>query len=275
MSKKPIGLLDSGIGGLTVLKAAKKMLPHESFVYIGDSARNPYGNRTKEEILSYTNELVQFLLEQDVKMIVVACNTATALTLDYLREKLTVPVIGVISAGSKEAIRLSTTKHVGVLATQSTVDSKFYSQTIQAEASDIEVRSIACPEFVELVESNQHATPVAQKVVSEKLAPLKNQSIDTLILGCTHFPLLADFIQKEVGSGVQLVDSGALTVEYIKDTLEDLSIGADKSSPDPSTKIYTTGDPELFKAIAEDWMESKSLEIEHITLKGLIDSERK
>lgn len=270
MSNRPIGLLDSGIGGLTVLKAAKKRLPNESFVYIGDSARNPYGNRTVQEITDYTNELVQFLLKQNVKMIVIACNTATALTLEELRAKLTIPVHGVISAGSKEAIKLSKTRQVGVLATQSTVDSKFYTKTIHDEASDISVKSIACPEFVELVESNQHTTHFAEEVVAKKLTPFKNQNIDTLILGCTHFPLLADFIQKELGSDVHLVDSGALTVDYIKETLTDLSISAEQTSVDPTTKIYTTGDQVLFKEIAEEWMESTSLEIEHISLKGLI-----
>lgn len=273
MSNRPIGLLDSGIGGLTVLKAAKHKLPNESFVYIGDSARNPYGNRTKEEIVQYTNELVQFLLDQKVKMIVIACNTATALTLDVLREKLSIPVIGVISAGSKEAVKLSQTREIGVLATQSTVNSRFYTKTIQDEAPDTNIRSIACPEFVELVESNQHSSAYAQEVVARKLAPLKNHNIDTLVLGCTHFPLLADFIQKELGNSVQLVDSGALTVANIEDTLVELNIKTDDRETTPFTKIYTTGKLDLFKEIAEEWMESNTLEIEHIKLKGLVEFE--
>lgn len=275
LSNRPIGLLDSGIGGLTVLKEAKKMLPNESFVYIGDSARNPYGNRTKDEIADYTNELVQFLLNQNVKMIVIACNTATAVTLEQLREKLTIPVLGVISAGSKEAIKLSQTRQVGVLATQSTVKSKFYTKTIQSDAPDIKIKSLACPEFVELVESNQYSTPYAELVVAKKLAPLKNQNIDTLILGCTHFPLLADFIQKELGESVQLIDSGALTVNYIKETLNELDMKAHYSSDKSFTKIYTTGELPLFKEIAQKWMESGSLEFEHIKLKGLIEIESK
>lgn len=270
MSNRPIGLLDSGIGGLTVLKAVKHLLPHESFIYIGDSARNPYGNRTEKEIIKYTEELVNFLLLHDVKMIVIACNTATALTLTLLKEKLSIPVIGVISAGSREAARLSETGHIGVLATQSTVDSQFYSESIARERKAVEVTSLACPEFVDLVEANQHTGPDAEQVVAEKLAPLKIQTIDTLILGCTHFPLLSDYIQKVMGEEVKLIDSGALTAESIRDVLKEEQLEAEADHQSPMMKIFTTGDAELFRVIAAEWMENDSLEIAHISLEGLI-----
>lgn len=270
MSNRPIGLLDSGIGGLTVLKAVKQLLPDESFIYIGDSARNPYGNRTEKEIIQYTEELVNFLLLHDVKMIVIACNTATALTLTLLKEKLSIPVIGVISAGSREAARLSATGKIGVLATQSTVDSQFYTESIAQERSDVDVTSLACPEFVDLVEANRHTGPDAEQVVAEKLAPLKKQAIDTLILGCTHFPLLADYIQKEMGEEVLLIDSGALTAESIKYVLGEENLAAEAGQDSPTMRIFTTGNEELFREIAAEWMENDSLEIAHISLKGLI-----
>ncbi|EXJ23161.1 Glutamate racemase [Alkalibacterium sp. AK22] len=268
MSNKPIGLLDSGIGGLTVLKAAQAMLPDESFVYIGDSARNPYGDRTSAEIIQYTNELASFLVSQDIKMLIIACNTATALTLKQLQKDLDIPVLGVISAGSTEAIRQTQNGHIGVLATQSTVDSNYYAQTISQASPNMKISSLACPDFVQLVESNQYESVYAATVVEKTLQKLPDQSIDTLILGCTHFPLLAGFIQKAVGPSVHLIDSGALTAVNIGSRLDALGLRTGSCNRQTIT-LYTTGNVSLFNKIATKWMQSTDMKIKSIPIERL------
>ncbi|MCC5890307.1 MAG: glutamate racemase [Alkalibacterium sp.] len=273
MSERPIGLLDSGIGGLTVLKEARKLLPNESFIYIGDNARNPYGPRSAEEIRRYTLELVQFLMNRQVKMVVIACNTATAVVLDELKGSLPIPVLGVILSGSMEAVRHTKTKEVGLLATQSTVDSSYYNQKMSEMDKSVRVTSLACPEFVDLVETNQYKSEEAEAIVQAKLSPLKEKNVDALILGCTHFPLLSPFIKKEMGQKVRLIDSGALTAEQIGQVLEENQMAAAKNSP-VKTEIYTTGDAQLFRAIAGEWMEDDELEVNKINVEGLkLDAE--
>lgn len=269
MSERPIGLLDSGIGGLTVLKEARKRLPNESFIYIGDNARNPYGTRSVEEIRRYTLELAQFLVDRQVKLIVIACNTATAVALEELKATLPIPVLGVIHAGSMEAVRHTATQEIGILATQSTVDSSYYNQKISEMNAAVKVTSLACPEFVDLVETNQHQSEEAEALVKMKLFPLKNSRIDALILGCTHFPLLAPFIQKEMGKEVRLIDSGALTAEQIDQVLDEYQMAAERSTSPVTTEIYTTGDAQLFRAIAGEWMEDDQLEVKKIDVEGL------
>lgn len=266
MSERPIGLLDSGIGGLTVLKEARKRLPNESFVYIGDNARNPYGTRTVEEIRQYTLELVQFLLKKQVKLIVIACNTATAVVLEELKQTCPVPVLGVIQAGSEQAANYTQTKEIGILATQSTVDSLYYNQKISEMDNTIEVKSIACPEFVDLVEKNNYQSEKAEKIVKNKLASIKNTKIDSLVLGCTHFPLLAPFIQETVGKNVKLIDSGALTAKKIEQILTEKNLAADQSNSSVRTNLYTTGDAQLFKNIAEKWMDEDLLNVRKINV---------
>lgn len=268
MSKRPIGLLDSGIGGLTVLKEARKLLPNESFIYIGDNARNPYGTRSAEEIRQYTLELVDFLIDRQVKMIVIACNTATAVVIDELKGTLSVPVLGVIQAGSMETLRQTVTKEVALLATQSTVESAYYNKQINEVDSSVTVISLACPEFVDLVETNQYKSEYARQAVSNKLEPLKKTQVDTLILGCTHFPLLSSFIQEEMGETVTLIDSGALTAHQMGQELCKKQIAAETSGP-ATTEIYTTGETELFKKIAVNWMQDCNLKVKKINLEGL------
>lgn len=269
MSERPIGLLDSGIGGLTVLKEARKLLPNESFIYIGDTARNPYGTRSREEIRRYTLELVQFLMDKQVKLIIIACNTATAVVLEELKATSPVPVLGVIIAGSMEAVRHTITKEVGVLATQSTVDSSYYNQKISEMDSEIKVRSLACPEFVDLVETNQYQSEKAREIVKKKLHPLKKTKMDALILGCTHFPLLVPFIKEVMGDDVKLIDSGALTAQKIRCVLSENHMEAGENSSASTDELYTTGNPQLFRNISSEWMEDDTLEVYKINIEGL------
>ena len=207
--KRPIGFIDSGVGGLTVLKEALKQLPNESMIFLGDSARCPYGTRPVEEIRQYTLEMVQFLLEKNIKMLVIACNTATAVVLEELQNTLTIPVVGVIQPGSLAAIKQTKNDRIGVLGTNATIASKVYPKTMHDKNKDIEVFDIACPKFVPIVESNQSDTTEAEEVVRETLRPLEGTAVDTVILGCTHYPLLRQTIQKVVGDSVTLIDSGA------------------------------------------------------------------
>ncbi|WP_423188772.1 glutamate racemase [Alkalibacterium sp. f15] len=265
---KPIGLLDSGVGGLTVLKAVIDCLPNESIVYIGDTKRCPYGNRSKEEIIEYTLELVQFLMDQHVKMIVIACNTATAHTLEIVKNKVDIPVIGVIEPGSEAAVRLTKSKKVGVLATVSTVDSGFYEKSILGKDESIHVKSLACPEFVEIVEKNLYETVEAKKIVEKRLESFKTGNMDTVILGCTHFPLLTPFIQERLGIEVTLIDSGALTSYEVEKVLKEFKLDA-KAPVTRTIDIYTTGPEKPFRTIAQNWLQTSELNVRAISLERL------
>ena len=268
MRERPIGLLDSGVGGLTVLKAVKDRLPNESFIYIGDTKRCPYGNRSADEITTYTLELVQFLMDQDVKMIVIACNTATAHALETVRKKVDIPVIGVIEPGSKAAAQTTTKGEIGVLATVGTVDSGFYDRSIMKHNSSVQIKSLPCPEFVEIVEQNKYESEEAERLVQRKLETFKTEKMDTLILGCTHFPLLAPFIQKEMGEAVTLIDSGVLTSYKVEQVLAEQ--GNETSSHTNGTlKLFTTGVAEQFRTIAQNWLQTNDFSVESVSLERL------
>ena len=266
--KRPIGFIDSGVGGLTVLKEALKQLPNESMIFLGDSARCPYGTRPVEEIRQYTLEMVQFLLEKNIKMLVIACNTATAVVLEELQNTLTIPVVGVIQPGSLAAIKQTKNDRIGVLGTNATIASKVYPKTMHDKNKDIEVFDIACPKFVLIVERNQSDTKEAEEVVRETLRPLEGTEVDTVILGCTHYPLLRQTIQRVVGANVTLIDSGAETVSSVSALLDYCKLSeTPESNPEPTLEIYTTGEASLFEEIAENWLNRTGLKVKKVTLK--------
>src|SRR5699024_9476126 len=191
MLKKPIGVIDSGVGGLTVASELIRQLPKESIIYVGDTKRCPYGPRTKEEVIQYTFEMVDFLLEKNIKMLVIACNTATAFTLQLLREKLYIPVVGVIKPGERAAMTISRTAEIGVIGTEGTIASKAYVNALQEINSSIVIRDLACPRFVSLVEKGIVQGEKVKGIVQDTLSPLQSFSeMDTLILGCTHYPMI-------------------------------------------------------------------------------------
>lgn len=254
MDNRPIGLLDSGVGGLTVAREVLHQLPNEEIIYIGDSARTPYGPRSSEEILRFTWEMVHFLLSKNVKMIVMACNTATAVALDDIRRQLDIPVLGVIESGAKAAAD-SKSKSLGLIATEATVKSQSYDKELQALSADRNLVSLACPEFVTFVEADQITEPSTQEVVTEKLQPLKGR-IDTLILGCTHFPLLRRQIQSAIGDDVQLIDAGQMMVAELSALIEQQSLSAETGNI-PQHQFYSTGNITLFQKIAETWLNRK------------------
>ncbi|RZI48142.1 glutamate racemase [Lactococcus kimchii] len=266
MDNRPIGLLDSGVGGLTVARELLRQLPNEEIVYIGDTRRAPYGPRSSEQIIEFTWDMVNFLLSKNVKMIVMACNTATAAALTEVKEKLDIPVIGVILAGATSAIQKTKDKKIGVIATQASIRSGEYQRTINFKSSSIEVTSLACPKFVPIVESNEMHSDIAKRVVSETLAPLVGK-VDTLILGCTHYPLLRSLIQETMGEQVRLIDSGAETVRDISVLLNYFLLNSEERQK-CQHRFYTTAGVDSFREIAEKWLKLEPLHIEHAEIES-------
>ena len=263
-----IGFMDSGVGGLTVVKQALKQLPRETVYFIGDQARLPYGPRPSAQVREFSWQMASFLLKKDIKMLVIACNTATAAALPDLRAHLDIPVIGVISPGSRAALKASPSKRIGVIATEGTIKSNAYRDAIMTKDPDATVFSQACPKFVPLVESNEYRSTVAKRVVAESLKPFKTKNIDTLVLGCTHYPLLRPLIQNVVGEDVTLIDSGAETVNgvsFMLDYLDIANTSATKKYPD---EYYTTGSADQFVTIAKDWLDLPDFTATHIDLGG-------
>lgn len=222
----PIGVFDSGIGGLTVAAALQNLLPSEHIFYIGDTARVPYGGKSRRTIERYSVEIGGLLLAEQAKMIVVACNTASALAIPRMLEVFNVPVQGVVSPGAAAALRKTRSGKIGVIGTKATIASGAYEQAIRAENPDAEVFSAACPLLVPLIEEGMFDDPITDQVLDRTLAPLLGKGVDTLVLGCTHYPLARNAIAKAVGGGVALVDSAENCALAVKDVLQKASLAA-------------------------------------------------
>lgn len=231
-NKLPIGVFDSGIGGLTVVRALKEHLPHEKIIYFGDTGRVPYGNKSKSIITEYSLQITRFLEEQGVKMIVIACNTATAHAMDEIVRHTQFPVVGVIEPGARAAIKKTKSKRIGVIGTQGTINSKAYQHAIHLLDSDAHVFGQACPLFVPLVEEGWFDHPATRLIIREYLKPLENQHIDTLVLGCTHYPLLREAIEREVFGSINIVDSAEEIAMEVKNVLqENRLLNLEKTKP--------------------------------------------
>ena len=266
MNKQPIGFIDSGVGGLTVVKEALHQLPAENTIYLGDQARLPYGPRPAEQVQAFTWQMVNFLLTKHIKMLVIACNTATASALPLIKARLKIPVIGVIKPGSRAALKATQTGHIGIIATEGTVKSGAYPKALRAKAPDIRLTSLAAPKFVSLVESNEAHSPIAKRVVADTLQPLLHQDIDTLVLGCTHYPILRPIIQNVMGEDVTLIDSGAETVNDVSMLLDYFDLANDGSEV-PTHTYYTTGAPSMFDELGESWLElKKPMHAQHVDI---------
>lgn len=245
-----IGVIDSGVGGLTVAQELMRQLPKERLIYLGDTKRCPYGPRSKEEVQQFTWEMVDFLLEKDIKTLVVACNTATAFTLPALREKLDIPVIGVIKPGARAAIKATRNHRIGVIGTEGTIRSHAYERALKRLHTDIHVNSLACPLFVPMVEKGVFSGSYAKQVVKDSLQVMKkNNHIDTLILGCTHYPLIKYTIQKVIGSHVTIVSSSEETARETS-TILDVHDLLYKGMRQPHHEFYMTGDLDMFTDIS-------------------------
>ena len=258
---RPIGVFDSGVGGLTVVAALRRHLPEESIVYLGDTARLPYGTKSKATVSRYTQRNIEFLLERRVKGIVVACNTASALALDDLDAP--VPIWGVIAPGADQAANLSAGR-VGVIATESTVRSGAYAAALLERRPELEVSSQACPLFVPLVEEGWFDDPVTADVAQRYLQPLLEQNIDTLVLGCTHYPLLAPLLQRTTGDDVRLIDSAEAVAAEVAQGLSDLGL-ATASGP-AEHHICVTDVAQQFHLLADRILGAQGIEAGHASL---------
>jgi glutamate racemase len=235
----PIGVFDSGIGGLTVAGAIRTMLPHESTIYFGDTARLPYGPKSPETVRRYAREILDWLLLQRVKAVVIACNTVTAHALDDLRARSPVPVLGVIEPGARAAVAATRRGRVGVIGTAGTVGSGAYSRALHAHRQELVVIEQACPLFVPLVEEGWFDHAATQLIADEYLAPLRREAIDTLVLGCTHYPMLKPLIHRVMGDGVTLIDSADETARELERVLTDLDLRAPIGAPATQRWIAT------------------------------------
>jgi glutamate racemase len=253
--KQPIGIIDSGVGGLTVAKEIMRQLPNEDIVYLGDTARCPYGPRSGEEVKAFTWQMTQFLLGENIKMLVIACNTATAVALEEIRQELSIPVIGVIFPGARTAIKVTQNHTIGVIGTEGTVKSRAYEKALIQINSKSIVHSLACPKFVPLVESGEYEGPVARKIVAETLQLLKCRGMDTLILGCTHYPLLEPIIKNVVGKDVKVISSGEETAREASTILHHHGL-LKESAEEPEYKFFTTGSTAIFSKIASKWLKT-------------------
>ena len=224
---KPIGVFDSGIGGLTVVREIMRNIPNERIIYFGDTARLPYGNKSKETIIRFSRQILHFLQTQDVKAVVIACNTASALALEELQKEVDIPVIGVVKPGARVACRTTKNNRIGVIATKATISSGLYTEFIHQMKPEAKVIGKACPLFVPLVEEGWRKDPVTREVAGRYLEELKDKEIDTLILGCTHYPLLRSLIGELMGEKVTLVNPAYETALQLRELLKEQGIASD------------------------------------------------
>lgn len=250
---KPIGVFDSGLGGLTVVKELMRQLPNEDIIYFGDTARVPYGTKSKESIIRFSRENSQILLKHDVKMIVVACNSCSSYAMPSLRKHFPIPIVGVIQPGALKAVQSTQKKKVGVIATQATIHSQKYATTIKQFDQDVDVFSQACPLFVPLVEEGWMDKDVTVDVAREYLTPLKESGIDTLILGCTHYPLLKNTLARVMGDKVTLIDSAREVAHEVDRLLEKNGLKQTKKRK-AKHKFLVSDKPQKFQQIASKFL---------------------
>ena len=261
MSDAPIGIFDSGVGGLTVARAILDQLPNESTLYIGDTARGPYGPRPLADVREFALETMDFLVSQGVKAIVIACNTASAAMLRDARERYSIPVIEVIQPAVRRAVAATRSGNVGVIGTRATIDSKAYVDAFAA-APQLNITSIACPLFVEFVERGETSGTEITKVAREYLAPVMAAKVDTLVLGCTHYPLLTGVISYVMGEGVTLVSSAEETAKDLYRTLVENGLLRAQSTH----KFLATGDAKAFETLARRFLGPEVTKVEHQVL---------
>ena len=243
-SERPIGVFDSGIGGLTVLKELVATLPGEQFIYLGDTARLPYGTKTNEVIIRYSRENTEFLLAKGIKMLVIACNTSSAVALDEIAAETIVPVIGVIDPGARAAAKASRSGKIGVIGTEATIASGAYTRALQSYRPKAEIYTRACPLLVPLVEEGFLDNEIAEKTVAYYLGSLKASGIDTLLLGCTHYPLLKSLFQTVLGPAVKIVDSATATANAVRERLAALDLTVQRARG--SQSFFVTETPDRF-----------------------------
>jgi len=260
---KSIGVFDSGVGGLTVVRELTRQLPSEHIIYFGDTARVPYGIKSKETVIRFSIENILFLLKQEVKLICVACNTVSSVALPIIKSYFKVPIIGVITPGVREAVYASQNKRIGVIGTRGTIKSRTYENEIKQFDSSVKVTAVACPLFVPFVEEGWLEGREVLNVAKTYLKPLKKAGVDTVILGCTHYPLLKPVIKEALGAGVILIDSAkqvAIEVKKILSAEGLMNTGRKK----PADKFYVSDNPEWFSGLAERFLGKPLEDVEKV-----------
>ncbi|HEY0811608.1 MAG TPA: glutamate racemase [Longimicrobiales bacterium] len=265
---RPIGVFDSGIGGLTVAKELFHVLPNESVIYFGDTARVPYGPKSPATVLHYSREAAAFLMSQDIKMLVVACNTATAHAAEALADELSVPVIGVVEPGARAAAARTKTGRIGVIGTAGTIASGAYDLAVRKLVEDARVYAQPCPLFVPLIEEGWQDQEATKLIAQRYLAPLHEVDVDVLILGCTHYPLLAPVIQKILGPSVTLVDSAHETALEVREVLTANNALRTEQSP-PLHEFYASDSPMRFREVGRRFLGEKVVEVEKVVVEGI------
>ena len=257
------------MGGLTVLHECLVTMPHEDFVYLGDHARLPYGPRPLAEIRGFAREIAGYLAAQDVKLVLVACNAATSAALPQLQEELEVPVVGVITPEAHAAVQATRNRRIGLLATQATVDAGRYAELVHALDAGAELVPVACPRLVPLIESDDPFGAETAEAVREYAAPLEDAGADTVILGCTHYPLIRPIFQRVFGRGVTLVFSAEETAREVAETLARKGI-ENEEAREGSYRFLTTGEPAAFRALGERFLQLPLGEVEHVDVADLV-----
>ena len=268
MDTRPVGVFDSGMGGLTVLHECLVTMPHEDFVYLGDAARLPYGPRPLEEIKSFAREIAVYLEAQGVKLILVACNAATSAALPELQSELAVPVVGVITPEAHAAVQATRNRRIGVLATEATVLAGRYESLLRTLDAGVEVHQVGCPALVPLIESDDPYGAATVDAVREYAKPLQAANVDTVILGCTHYPLIRRIFQRVFGREVTLIFSAEETAREVAETLARKGIENDPSR-EGRYRFLSTGDPEPFRVVGARFLQLPISEVEHVALADL------
>lgn len=246
----PIGMFDSGFGGLTVLQQVMRVLPNESVIYLADTAHLPYGDKSRETIIRYAIENVIFLMDQGIKMLVIPCNTVASNAMEKLRRIFNIPIIGVIEPGAEKAVAVTNNQRIGVIGTQATIRSGIYQREIQSRLSQAVVCSLACPLFVPLVEEGMVSHPATRLIVKEYLTPLHQENIDTLLLSCTHYPLISHLLKDEMGERVSIVDSATTCAEKVQQFLIHNHLTA-KEQVSPQYRYFASDHPEKFQSLGQ------------------------
>jgi glutamate racemase len=268
MDPRPVGVFDSGTGGLTVLHECLVTMPHEDFIYLGDLARLPYGPRPLDEIRRFAGEIAGYLEAQGVKLVVAACNAATSAALPELQERLEVPIVGVITPEAHAAVQTTRNRRIGLLATQATVEAGRYERLVRSLDAGAELVSLACPLLVPLIEGDDPFGEGTSAAVREYAGKLKAADVDTVILGCTHYPLIRPIFQRAFGRGVSLVFSADETAREVAETLARKRIENDEAR-EGGYRFLTTGDPEQFRAMGARFLQLPIAKVEHVEIAGL------
>lgn len=268
-SQASIGVFDSGVGGLTVVKEIMSQIPGESIIYFGDTARVPYGSKSKATVTAYTRQIAKFLEAQGVKVIVIACNTASAFALETVSAEIDIPMIGVIKPGAAMAARTTRNGRIGVIATEGTIQSRIYNEYLSATNPQVRVFGKACPLFVPLVEEGWTDDPVTREVVSRYMSELKPFHIDTLVLGCTHYPLLRNTIQEIVGEEVELVNPALETAKSLKELLIEQGLLSDSGKVEHH--FYVSDGAEKFRQFANSILPCEVVETKDVDIERLAD----